>query len=226
MGALQFVNDPILAPGERAPFALRAHAGEAMGWDPKVCSVEELVAFLGDGHVLVNGKAYWESSNGTLTPVRGQDRPGVFVRWLSDMPGCYTAEWIKTTGCIVRADGGADLEAVQAAATIQAQGIADLQAELVEAMREIADRDARITELEAEVNALDALPGLQRAAVAAGHIGPEGHVALDHVLKPEAIASLALANSLIDVDPVAMLSPDADTAAAPAPKPARSKQAK
>ena len=199
MGALQFVNDPILAPGERAPFAERSHAGEVMGWDPKVGSTETLVEFLGGGHVVVNGKVYWESGNGTLTPVDGQDRAGVFVRWLSSMPGYYSAEWARSAGCIVRADGGADLEAVQAAATIQAQGIADLQAELVEAMREIADRDARIAELEAD---------------------------LAHYLAPkyEQIAADVAAGKTVPLAEV--LSPDADTAAAPTPKPARSKQAK
>lgn len=239
--AMEFVNDPVIACGERVPFAWRSSAGTAYGWDPATGDLDDLLAFLGEGFVVVNGKLYWDG-DGTLF-LQTTDKAGAWVRWLTAEPGFVPADGVLHEGCVVRGD--VDLAA----------RLADAQAELVEAVREVADRDGRIAELEADLRLNDEtqadLAGLSsyllratashEAAVLAGTDGfatgqrvdmsPDlvdeakiGASAFDpNGLHAEAVASLALDGQTFDVGPVTVLSPDADavqgTPVIPRPEP-------
>lgn len=178
--AMEFVNDPVIACGERVPFAWRSSAGTAYGWDPATGDLEDLLAFLGEGFSVINGKLYWAGADGTLRP-QITDRPGAWVRWLTTEPLFIHIDHVLHEGCVVRGD--VDHEAVAgdgvsladqlahaqeerqlvmaraneewARANDAEAKLADAQAELVEAMREIADRDGRIAELEADLRLND-----------------------------------------------------------------------
>lgn len=174
----EFVNDPILAPGERAAVADRQRAGLALGWDPAVSTLDDLFAFVGDtGEFELVGAdtdkprlLRLDAVSGAYAPVGDAlSKPAFIVRWLSRPVEIVPADEARRTLCRVTLEGNStprmDFE-------IERSRARDAGLRADEAMRERDEARARVVALEEELqgvmNTVEALAAERVADV----IGP------------------------------------------------------
>lgn len=105
----RFVNDPVVDAGAVVLAARRMHAGEVFGWEPKVCSLGQLLDWLADPEFAVLDGVLYRSGEDVqgpfLRPVVAEIAvPCVFVKWLSAPVEIVSPEVFKSQFCVVEAD--------------------------------------------------------------------------------------------------------------------------